>query len=337
MDRLNPLVRRTWLSQEVNIKRLQDEAARDTARRQGEALARLQKDLKNKRLAVIVGAGVTLSATADASGKPLSRITWTGLIRNGLDLLVHDGYVDRTDCRTKRAYEALDDPDIDGLLDAANILSSQLKQHGQFPTWLESVFGSLHQDVRHPDILEALKKLHQNGAVLLTTNYDDVLETYCGLRHIGRSKIEDIVKFRRGNLDGVFHVHGSFHDPQEVVLDTTDYYQIRTSDEVQNMLKAFLDDKTILFVGCGSGLEDPNFDGLLKWAGERQKNVPNHHCLLIRDGDSLKYKPLVRLKYGSKYNDLAPFLSGLLEQLGQPTQDSISIDVRTTEPGKESH
>jgi hypothetical protein len=158
-----------------------------------------------------------------------------------------------------------------------------------------------------------LKKLHENGVILLTTNYDDILEKYCGLRHIGRSTIEDIVKFRRGDLDGVFHVHGSYHDPQEVVLDTTDYYQIRESDEVQNMFKAFLDDKTILFVGCGSGLEDPNFDGLLKWAAKRQKNIPNIHCLLVRDGDSLVCKPLLRVKYGPNYHDLAPYLNKLLD------------------------
>jgi len=110
-----------------------------------------------------------------------------------------------------------------------------MKQHGQLPTWLQSFFGNLYQDVRHPDILDALKELHQDGAVLLTTNYDDVLEIHCSLRHIRQPKIEDIVKFRRGNLDGVFHIHGNFHGPQEVVLDTTDYYQIRTSDEVQNI------------------------------------------------------------------------------------------------------
>jgi hypothetical protein len=285
----------------------------EATRRESEIQARLRKDLRNKRLAIIVGAGVTLSATADSSGKPLSRITWTGLIQNGLDFLVGEGYVDRLNHGTKPAYEALQNPDINGMLDAANILSSQLRQHGQFPTWLQSVFGSLDQDVRHPAILEALKKLHDNGAILLTTNYDDILEKYCGLRHIGRSKIEDIVKFRRGDLGGVFHVHGSYHDPQEVVLDTTGYYQIKESDEVQNMLKAFLDDKTILFVGCGSGLEDPNFDGLLKWAAERQKNIPNIHCLLVRDGDSLVCKPLLRVRYGPQYQDLAPYLNKLLQ------------------------
>jgi hypothetical protein len=53
------------------------------------------------------------------------------------------------------AYDALKDPDTDSLLDAANILSSQVAQHGQFPPWLETVFGSLYQEVRHPAVLEA--------------------------------------------------------------------------------------------------------------------------------------------------------------------------------------
>lgn len=119
--------------------------------------------------------------TADESGKPLSRITWTGLIRNGLDYLVSKGYVDKSNRRTKRAYEALENPEVDGLLDAANIVSSQMKQHSQFPTWLESVFSSLSQETRHPDLLDMLKALQERGATLLTTNYNNVLQKYCGL------------------------------------------------------------------------------------------------------------------------------------------------------------
>src|SRR5271169_2382686 len=137
-----------------STNKLQDEASRETARRQHEVIDRLRNDLKNKRLVLITGAGVTLSTTADSSRKPLSRITWTGLIRNGLDYLVSEGYVERSNRRTRRAYDALEDPEVDGLLDAANIVSSQMKQHGQFATWLESVFGSLSQETRHPDLLE---------------------------------------------------------------------------------------------------------------------------------------------------------------------------------------
>jgi hypothetical protein len=266
---------------------------------------------------IIVGAGVTLNATADASGKPLPRITWTGLIQNGLDYLVDDGYVDSSNSRISRAYEALSESDTNGLLEAADILRSELTRHGQLPTWLETVFGKLDREIRHPAVLELLKVLHERGAKLLTTNYDDALEKYCNLNRIGRSNQDDILRFRRNDLDGIFHVHGSYHDPHEVVLDTNDYYQVIQSDGVQSMLQAFLDDKTIIFVGCGSGLEDPNFDRLLKWSSERQKNLPNRHCLLVRDGDSLKYKSLVRLRYGPHYDDLAPYLKKLLDDDSQ--------------------
>jgi NAD-dependent SIR2 family protein deacetylase len=292
--------------------KLQDEASREAARRQHEVIDRLRNDLKNKRLVLITGAGVTLSATADSSRQVLSRITWTGLIRNGLDYLMREGYVDQSNRRIRRAYDALHEQDMDDLLDAASILRSQLGHNDLFPTWLESVFGSLYSLVRNTALLDAIKELHKHGVMLLTTNYDDLLERHCDIPRIGRSTRDNIFKFRRRDLDGVFHIHGSYHDPHEVILDTTDYYQVQRSDDVQDMLKAFFNDKIILFVGCGSGLEDPNFDKLLHWASKQHKNISNRHCLLVRDGDNTNYKPLVRLKYGPNYDDLAPRLLKLI-------------------------
>jgi hypothetical protein len=116
-------------------------------------------------------------------------------MRNGLDYLVSEGCGDTSDGRIKRAYEALEDPEVDGLLDVANIVSSQMKKHSQFPTWLESVFGSLSQEIRHFDLLNMLKAFHGKGAALLTTNYDDVLEKHCGLRCVGRSNQDGVLRF----------------------------------------------------------------------------------------------------------------------------------------------
>jgi len=238
--------------------------------------------------------------------------------------------VDTSNRRIKRAYEALEDPEVDGLLDAANILSSQMKQHSQFPTWLESVFGSLSQETRHPDLLDLLKALHQRGATLLTTNYDDVIEKHCGLQRISRSNQDDISRFQRGDLNGVFHIHGSYHNAHEVVLDTINYYEVKHSNEVQDILKTFLKYKTILFVGCGSGLEDPNFDVLLRWASEQEKNIPHRHCLLVRDGDNVKYQPLVRVTYGPAYEDLAVYLKRLLEEQTDTQSQAASDDPGST-------
>ena len=232
--------------------------------------------------------------------------------------------------RTKRAYEALEDPEVNGLLDAADTMSSQMKQHGQFATWLESVFGSLSQETRHPDLLEMLKALHERGATLLTTNYDDVLERHCGLQRIGRSSQDDVSRFQRGDLNGVFHIHGSYHDAHEIILDTTSYYEVKHSDRVQDVLKTFLQYKTILFIGCGSGLEDPNFDALLRWASEQYKNIPNRHCLLIRNNDSVKNYPLVRVKYGPRYDDLVVYLKRLLDDQTDMQNSAAIVGIDST-------
>jgi hypothetical protein len=85
------------------------------------------------------------------------------------------------------------------------------------------------------------------------------------LSHIGPSNRDEILKFKQGELDGMFHVHRSYHDPHEVVLDTTDHCQIAHSDEVQNLLKTFIKLNTILFVGCGSRTQ---FQRLIEWASE---------------------------------------------------------------------
>jgi hypothetical protein len=82
---------------------------------------------------------------------------------------------------------------------------------------------------------------------------------------------DDLVPSPKGRRFAAAQVLGAERGDEHAMqaLDTTDYYQIRESNEVQNMLKAFLDDKNILLVRS----EDPNLDGPLKWAAERQKNI----------------------------------------------------------------
>lgn len=62
------------------------------------------------------------------------------------------------------------------------------------------------------------------------TNHD-LLGRECSLRYIGRSNRDEVLQFKRGDLDSVFHVHGSYHDPRKVVLDTSDYCKVANSDE----------------------------------------------------------------------------------------------------------
>jgi hypothetical protein len=280
-------------------------------RREAEYVDKIQQAIRDKKLVIIVGAGVSLSATHPSP----PRITWTGLILDGLDYLQARGFVAADDLELNHYRGVLqrDDVKIRTVLRACHYLKDELDYNKQFPTWLESVFGSLHRDVTHPEVLKALRDLHRRGARLMTTNYDELLENYCDLQRVRRSIPDDVRKYEQGTLNGVFHIHGSFQDPMEVVLDPIGYYQVKTSDDVQNLLKTYLGHSTILFVGCGSGLEDPNFNALLEWASSREENIPNHHYLLVRDGDTLRYNPLITVKYGRNYEDLVPYLNALLD------------------------
>jgi hypothetical protein len=85
------------------------------------------------------------------------------------------------------------------------------------------VFGSLGQEIRHPDLLDVLKAVYERGPALLTTNYDDVLEKCYGLQRDGRSNQDDASRFYYRDLNGVFYMHRSYNDAYEVVLDMTDY------------------------------------------------------------------------------------------------------------------
>jgi hypothetical protein len=137
------------------------------------------------------------------------------------------------------------------------------------------------------------------------------------LRRIDRSNQNNILKFKNEDLDGIFYIYNSYHDPDEIVLNMTNYYDIRYSSEIQNILKIFLEYNIILFINYRSELEDPNFDILLKWANERQKNISNRYYLLIRNRDILDYKSLVRFKYSDDYQNLILYFNKLLDRLSQ--------------------
>jgi hypothetical protein len=280
-------------------------------RREAQHVDKIRQALRDKKLVIIVGAGISLSAIHPSP----PRITWTGLIRDGLDYLQDEDLVaanDR-DLNYNRGVLQRDDADMRALLRVCGYLKDELDREKRFPTWLTSVFDSLHLDVNRPEIFETLRAFYQRGARLMTTNYDELLEHHCDLQRVRRSIPEDVRKYEQGTLNGVFHIYGSFQDPNEVVLNPIGYYQVQTSDDVQSLLKTYLGYNTLLFVGCGSELEDPNLNALLEWARSRERNIPNHHYLLVRDGDNLRYNPLITLKYGRNHEDLVQYLSALID------------------------
>ncbi|KAE8306248.1 SIR2-like domain-containing protein [Aspergillus transmontanensis] len=266
---------------------------------------------KQRKLILVVGAGVTLNATMEETGKHLAELTWNGLVRSGLDHLSQLPHFEQYNDRLDHAYRALERNTEASLMDAINIMKSLMVQEGELSSWLNLTFSALK--VHQPAILDVLRDLHKEGAILVTTNYDHVLDQHCRLDPISPSdNPDDIKNFKSGHLDGVFHLHGSFRRPESVVLDTTDYYRIVNS-ETRKMLEKFFEFDTVLFIGCGSGLKDPNFGPLLSWMKEYLQNMEKRHCILTTERDKTDYRPLRSLRYGPDYADMAKYLRTLMD------------------------
>jgi hypothetical protein len=94
----------------------------------------------------------------------------------------------------------------------------------------------------------------------------------------------------------------------------------------QALQKAFTFGSSILFVGCGLGLEDPNFGPLLDWI--REVGASDHrHYRLCRDDEVERLEAhhkhgdrVFPLGYGREHSDLA----GFLEQLSQLSEQQKS-------------
>jgi len=301
----------------------------NTAGEQREFAQQIRIALKNGNLVICAGAGVTLFTTADASGRihPQS-LTWLRLIRSGFKYIEEHLSSASNDSdnknRIQKARATLDIPDKQYseaneaiYLDAAQTLTDILKPFPEsFADWLSRQFQTLDVYLTHPEIHNVLNRLHQEGAQLMTTNYDRLIEHHCGLTPV------DISQPPEDGNKRVFHPHGEWEKPNGIVLNSREYYAGTSADNnnpAQNLLRDIFRSKTVLFIGCGPGTGDPNFGEMLRWLGNQKENegdIGQSHYILLRNRDNYREVegrlPLVKVRVET-VDDIPHWLEGLLE------------------------
>jgi tetratricopeptide (TPR) repeat protein len=269
----------------------------------------LRKEIAKGRVLAIVGAGVSIGATKNAS-----TASWTGLLENGVDRCVAvaqplpAGWADRVRAEIHSG-------DMDDLLSAAEKISSKLgfPKGGNYRTWLREAVGTLH--AKELSVLEALRDL---GIPLATTNYDGLLEEVTDLPAVTWREGAKVERVIRGDGKGILHIHGYWDEPESVIMGTTSYEGIRRDAHAQNVLRTLRTVQTLLFIGCGEGLSDPNMGGLLQWSREIFAGSEYPHYRLCRDSEAPDLRNrhpqeerIVVLPYGPHHSDLASFLQSL--------------------------
>jgi SIR2-like domain len=216
--------------------------------------------------------------------RPLT--SWDGLLHHGIDHCTRFGRRDAAwatalhsrlrppDATTPDA--ATPDAATATLLAVAADICAALTAPGlgEFSRWLQDTVGSFHP--AHPEDLRALRDL---GLPLATTNYDSLLDDATGLPPAtwqDTAAIEDLLRGKPPRA--IFHLHGHWQRPDSVILDPAAYE--RAAPVVQDLLKTLRLTHTLLFVGCGAGLADPNWSSFLRWSREILPDSPYCHFRL---------------------------------------------------------
>ncbi len=272
----------------------------------------LLADLSAGDVLVIVGAGVSIASTAGTPG--LNLASWTGLLANGIQRCTELG-LSLPEGWAKRLRADLLSGDLDSLLSVAERIASKLgaPEGGEYARWLRETVGALRAE--DPSILSALREL---GCVLATTNYDSLLEEATGRSQVtwrAGARVERVV---RGKDPGILHFHGHWQEPASVVLGIRDYERMLGNAHAQTVLRALRMTRTLVFVGCGSGLQDPNVGAFLRWTRGVFSGSEGRHYRLCREQEVAELQALhpaaerlFPLAYGRDHADLAPFLRRL--------------------------
>jgi len=240
------------------------------------------KELGNKRIHLILGAGVTIFLT-DKS------LSWKDILKNGLNVVNDRFYgILSEDEKTilKNHLESLDNRDdkVDNFLEIADFIQKQLTKDLQYEEgvfyskWLKDTFHIKKERILKDRfiLIDSLKHAIKYSAKLITTNYDTLIAD--SIDSCNRYNVPNIGSFINYDkyLPCILHLHGTCDKPKDVIFSKhyyDDYFKTYKEQE-KEILNLFNPEENLnIFIGCGNGLNDPNF----KTFFEFYKKVINKH------------------------------------------------------------
>lgn len=280
---------------------------------------------------LLVGSGVTIQATEGAKAA-----SWGGLLDLGIsrcEELAAERGLSEFDGGAARAK--LKSTNVAEVIASATLVEQRLRaaKGTVFRDFLKQTVGSLMAS--RPEVLQALKELE---LPLLTTNYDVLLEATLGVQGMSWTSDGLVQEFLAGKRRSVLHVHGHYAEPDSVVLGAKSYERIAKDKKFQNTLRSLMQSRSLIFVGLGSGLDDPNFSKLIEWVIDVKLSDSRHHFLLLRDAEAQARRPHMPLNsrihvvgYGASHADLVPFLQRLAGKLPGVSSQAHASDPRLRE------
>jgi tetratricopeptide (TPR) repeat protein len=273
--------------------------------------------IEGERALFVAGTGVSVHATRHAS-----TASWVGLIKDGL---AYCAELKPKAAEWPNQYGQLlatGARDASELIAIASIVEKALTENnrrgGDWTGWLRKTIGQLKKS--DDTLVTALHTLGRGR--LATCNYDDIL-TSDDYSPVPYTNLDGVIRVLNREDRGVIHLHGHWKTPESVVLGYTSYSALLSNDAAQSLQQSLCSLSSLVFVGFGAGLEDPNFGALLEWMGKTFAERGAHHFWLVKNGDIERAHAMLPkgcrvavLGYGNDHASLGNFLSNLAADAG---------------------
>lgn len=276
---------------------------------------------------VLVGTGVSVAMSGSAPAA-----NWPGMLRSGIEWAGVHGLLNEKN-RISMLQTLDSAPDARTLIALATDLAASMGgcDRGDFRRWLNASVGELK--CMDPSVGKAIGAL---GCPILTTNYDGLLEDSLG-RHAAtwknRTSLQNIIL---GTSSDIGHLHGYWQDASSIVLTSEQYSLLLEDEAVDSLRRDLYAMRSLIFIGFGEGLDDPNFSQLRNWANKvwGDSEVSHYRLCLQEHWEPLSQQHrgenITPIPYGSAYSDLAPFLEKFASSATASNQPQIPR-IRATE------
>lgn len=270
--------------------------------------AELKKDINRKRACFILGAGFANQISENEN------TLWKNFLKQGIERCAYFGYP-----RPNVGWEAnmsalLEIGDIFDYLLIAEQLQTRLSKN-EIEIWLRCWHDEL--EVRNKKLIEVVDAIGKHGIPIMTTNYDMLFEKVTGRAAISLDQMfrQQIIDAKDNPNSYVVHLHGIYSMPSSIVLGVRSYDNFLASEMNQLFMKMIPTYCSMVFIGFGQGLDDPNFTALKEWVSKHASISGFRHYHLVRYEDWRTIpadKLIVPTKYGEKYEDLTKYLEALI-------------------------
>ncbi len=278
-----------------------------------------------QKTAIVAGAGVSIFSAEDSAQTVAS---WKGLLVDGLDRAVN--FASKSGKWKSSMSALLEENSISELLTVAQSVDSALKPSGDlsmFSSWLRDTIGKL--SLRRRELIDALLS---TGCLVATTNYDGLFEAASSLPAVTWLS-PSLHRVITQEEKGIVHLHGHWKTPESVILGIRKYDELLNNQHAQAMQQLLTGSYSLIFVGFGTGLQDPNFTALIEWMSNVYLNVETEHYILMRGAEidqlTEDRKQLLRrahifpVSYGTQYDDLPRFISLLKDNVDN--DDNVDV------------